>query len=179
MIGICSRGPARRSGSPPPPKPQVPRAWSRADHALFLGHDPDFFDIPPAATTSLLLPLAAIPIAPSGVPLAPGRLDEDSWHVYAVHMGELRFIWDEQKNRTNRKKHGVSFEEAQTAFYDERAQVYPDPDHSETEDRFILLGFSVRLRLLVVCRCYREAETLVRIISARKADRREATAYKG
>ena len=92
-------------------------------------------------------------------------------------MNELRFSWDERKNRENLVTHGVSFEEAQTAFYDENAKVYFDPDHSEHEDRFILLGFSYRLRLLVVCHCYREHEATIRIISARKADRREAEAY--
>jgi hypothetical protein len=92
-------------------------------------------------------------------------------------MRELRFIWDERKNRINRQKHGVSFQEAQSAFSDERARVYFDPDHSEAEERFILLGFSFRLRLLVVCHCYKEAETVVRIVSARKANRREEAAY--
>jgi uncharacterized DUF497 family protein len=89
----------------------------------------------------------------------------------------LRFIWDVRKNQTNRRKHGVSFEEAQTAFYDERAKLYFDPDHAEEEDRFILLGFSFRLRVLVVCHCFREAETVVRIISARKANRQEQADY--
>lgn len=93
-------------------------------------------------------------------------------------MNGLRFVWDENKNRTNRRKHGVAFEEAQTAFYDERAKVYADPDHSEDEDRFILLGMSIRLRVLVVCHCYREGDTVIRIISARKANTREAEIYK-
>ncbi len=92
-------------------------------------------------------------------------------------MSGLGFVWDESKSRTNRRKHGVSFEEAQTAFYDERAKIYFDPDHAEQEDRFILLGFSFRLRVLVVCHCYREAETVVRIISARKADKQEQAHY--
>jgi len=91
--------------------------------------------------------------------------------------GGLRFIWDVRKNQTNRRKHGVSFEEAQTAFYDGRAKVYFDPDRAEQEDRFILLGFSFRLRVLVVCHCFREAETVVRIISARKANRHEQADY--
>ena len=91
--------------------------------------------------------------------------------------GGLRFIWDVRKNQTNRRKHGVSFEEAQTTFYDERAKLYFDPDHAEEEDRFILLGFSFRLRVLVVCHCFREAETVVRIISARKANRHEQADY--
>lgn len=70
-------------------------------------------------------------------------------HTYNVHM-RLRFVWDEKKNRANQRKHGVSFQEAQTAFYDENAKVYSDPDHSEDEARFLLLGMSYRLRTLVV-----------------------------
>jgi uncharacterized DUF497 family protein len=97
--------------------------------------------------------------------------------MYIVCMEGLQFIWDENKNRSNRRQHGVSFEEAQTAFFDERAKVYFDPDHSRDEDRFILLGVSFRLRVLVICHCYRESDTLIRIISARKADRREQEDY--
>ena len=92
-------------------------------------------------------------------------------------MEELRFVWDEKKNRANLGKHGVSFEEARTAFYDEHAAVYFDPDHSEDEDRFILLGMSLKLRVLVVCHCYRESDTVIRIISARKADKGEEADY--
>ena len=89
----------------------------------------------------------------------------------------MQFTWDARKNRLNRRKHHMSFEEAQTAFFDERAKVYFDPDHSEDEDRFILLGLSARLRALVVCHCYREGNTTVRIISARKADKLEEADY--
>ncbi len=92
-------------------------------------------------------------------------------------MKNLRFTWDPNKNRTNLSKHGIAFEEAQTAFLDENAKVYFDPDHSEDKDRFILLGVSFQLRVLVVCHCFRESETLVRIISARKADRSEQKDY--
>jgi uncharacterized DUF497 family protein len=92
-------------------------------------------------------------------------------------MNGLRFVWDAGKNLANRRKHGVSFEEAQTAFHDENAMVYFDPDHSEEEDRFILLGMSLQLRVLVVCHCYREGESVIRIISARKADKREQEGY--
>jgi uncharacterized DUF497 family protein len=92
-------------------------------------------------------------------------------------MNGLRFVWDAGKNLTNRRKHGISFEEAQTAFHDENAMVYFDPDHSEEEDRFILLGMSFQLRVLVVCHCYREGESVIRIISARKADKREQESY--
>ena len=92
-------------------------------------------------------------------------------------MNELRFEWDDRKDRANVRKHGVSFSEARTAFYDENAIQFDDPDHSEDEDRFILLGMSFRLRILVVCHCFRESETVVRIISARKADRAEERHY--
>jgi uncharacterized protein len=66
----------------------------------------------------------------------------------------LRFEWDEAKNRANRKRHGISFEEARTAFLDESGRLITDPDHSTDEDRFILLDLSLRLRLLVVSHCY-------------------------
>lgn len=92
-------------------------------------------------------------------------------------MELLRFVWDSRKSHGNLTRHGVSFMEAQTAFQDENAKVFFDPDHSETEDRFILLGLSLQLRVLVVCHCFRESETLVRIISARKADRSEQESY--
>ena len=94
-------------------------------------------------------------------------------------MDGLKFEWDGRKEAANRKKHGVSFAEAKTAFYDENARVIADPDHSEEEDRFILLGLSSQLRLLVVCHCYREAQDTIRIISARKASRSERHEYEG
>lgn len=89
----------------------------------------------------------------------------------------LRFDWDERKNKSNRAKHGVWFEEAQTAFGDPHARVFYDREHSREEDRFILLGVSSAARMLVVVHCYREADSLVRIISARKATKKEARAY--
>lgn len=92
-------------------------------------------------------------------------------------MAELRFDWDPAKAATNRRKHGVGFDEAATVFYDENALLLDDPDHSEAEDRFLLLGLSVRLRTLVVCHCYRVAEDVIRIISARRADRSEREEY--
>ena len=92
-------------------------------------------------------------------------------------MSNLRFDWDQRKNRSNQTKHAISFEEAQTAFYDENARVLADPDHSEEEDRFILLGLSTTLRLLVVCHCHRESDEVIRIISARKATRKEQNEY--
>jgi uncharacterized DUF497 family protein len=93
-------------------------------------------------------------------------------------MHDIHFEWDRAKAALNTRKHGVSFEEAQTVFYDEHAIEFFDPDHSEQEDRFLMLGMSFRLRLLVVCYCVREAESVMRIISARKATRREAEHYR-
>ena len=92
-------------------------------------------------------------------------------------MNELRLEWDDRKEKANIRKHGVSFNEARTVFYDENAIQFFDPDHSEDEDRFILLGMSFKLRTLVVCHCFREGEKVVRIISARKADRNEKHEY--
>ena len=92
-------------------------------------------------------------------------------------MDEIRFEWDQKKEKANVKRHGVSFEEARTAFYDERAIQFYDPDHSDEEDRFILLGLSLKPQVLVVCHCFRESETVVRIISARKADKDEEREY--
>lgn len=93
-------------------------------------------------------------------------------------MKNLHFEWDERKASANIRKHGVSFEEAKSVFADERARLIADPDHSEEEDRFILLGYSSTLRLLVICHCYRSDESIIRIISARKATRHEAASYK-
>jgi uncharacterized DUF497 family protein len=90
---------------------------------------------------------------------------------------ELKFEWDQAKDRANVKMHGVSFAEARTVFYDEQAIQFFDPDHSEDEDRFILLGLSLKARVLVVCHCIRESETVIRIISARKADKDEEQEY--
>ncbi len=92
-------------------------------------------------------------------------------------MNRLRFEWDDNKNKSNAKKHGVSFAEAKTVFYDEHAIQFFDPEHSENEDRFILLGTSFKSRTLVVCHCLREKETKIRIISARKADKDEQRVY--
>jgi len=92
-------------------------------------------------------------------------------------MAELLFEWDEQKSISNKKKHGISFEEAQTVFIDENALLIYDPDHSIEEGRFVLLGMSFKLRLLIVCHCYRKTENIIRIISARKATRAEQKQY--
>lgn len=92
-------------------------------------------------------------------------------------MEQLKFEWDENKNAINKKKHGLSFEEAKTVFYDDNAMVIDDPEHSEQEERFIILGTSNKANLLVVCHCYRQSETVIRIISARKATRTETNQY--
>ncbi len=92
-------------------------------------------------------------------------------------MSDIRFEWDEKKSRENKRKHKVSFEEARTVFLDENAIRYFDPDHSDDEDRFLMLGMSFTLRVLVVCHCYRSDDSVIRIISARKANKREQTAY--
>ena len=92
-------------------------------------------------------------------------------------MKALRFEWDERKNTSNRQRHNVSFEEAETVFSDERALLLADPEHSDEEDRFVLLGLSSTIRLLVVCHCYRAHESVIRIISARKADKGEREQY--
>ncbi len=89
----------------------------------------------------------------------------------------VRFEWDAHKNNLNKRKHGILFEEAESVFLDENAQLIHDPDHSEMEDRFILLGRSCRAHLLLICHCYRENEEVIRIISARKATRHEQKQY--
>lgn len=92
-------------------------------------------------------------------------------------MDTIEFEWDENKNRSNQRKHGVSFEEAETVFYDEEALVIDDPEHSEQEERFLILGLSHKTNLLVVCHCCRASETVIRIISARKATKTESKYY--
>ncbi len=92
-------------------------------------------------------------------------------------MSSLRIDWDQKKAVQNLRRHGVSFEDAQTVFSDDRARLMDDPDHSEEEDRFVLLGLSNSLRLLIVIHCYREAGNVIRIISARKATREERVFY--
>jgi uncharacterized protein len=92
-------------------------------------------------------------------------------------MSTLRFDWDSRKAAGNLTKHGVSFEEAKSVFVDESAKLINDPDHSEEEDRFVLLGLSSALRLLLVCHCYRSEDNVIRIISARKANAKESRSY--
>ena len=92
-------------------------------------------------------------------------------------MNAICFAWDKAKAAENLRKHGVSFEEASTVFADENARLKHDPDHSRGEERFILLGFSAKLRMLVVCHVYREEKEVIRLISARKATRNERKQY--
>lgn len=98
--------------------------------------------------------------------------------IYNVYMSDkIKFSWDPVKDETNQQKHGISFSEAKTAFWDPNARVLDDPYHSIDEERFILMGFSDLFNLLIVCHCYRENETTIRIISARRANKLEAKQY--
>ena len=94
-------------------------------------------------------------------------------------MSKLRFEWDDTKAQINVRKHGVTFEEAATVFDDADAILFDDPDHSQDEDRFILLGMSLMANVLIVCHCYRNEDQSIRIISARKATKKEAEEYAG
>lgn len=93
-------------------------------------------------------------------------------------MKSLKFEWDEPKASSNITKHGVSFEEAKTVFDDDFARMIPDPDHSEEEERFILLGMSYTLKILTVVHCYKDQEGIIRIISARRSTKNEERQYK-
>ena len=93
-------------------------------------------------------------------------------------MSNIQFEWDSRKAVANLKKHGVSFDQARTVFFDEHAKLINDPDHSDGEDRFVLLGLSSSLKVLLVCHCYREEGNVIRIISARKASAQETKQYR-
>ena len=97
--------------------------------------------------------------------------------MYNVHMITPRFEWEPRKANVNLKKHGVTFEEAKSVFYDDHAKLLDDPDHSDEEERFVLLGLSHTLRVLLVCHCYRSEGNIIRIISARKATSNESKDY--
>ena len=90
----------------------------------------------------------------------------------------IKFSWDEKKSQSNLRKHGISFDEALTVFDDIHARLILDPDHSEAEERFILLGLSVASHILTVVHCYRDKENIIRIISARKSTKNEQKKYK-
>ncbi len=92
-------------------------------------------------------------------------------------MASIRFEWDPRKAAANVQKHGISFDEAETAFYDDYASILEDPDHSGDEERFLLLGMSGALRVLLVVHCVREAGSVIRLVSARKATRSERAQY--
>ena len=92
-------------------------------------------------------------------------------------MKYISFQWENRKNISNQKKHGISFEEAKTVFYDDNARLIHDPEHSDIEDRFIILGFSSTLRILAVVHTYREQDEIIRLISARRATKNESKYY--
>lgn len=94
-------------------------------------------------------------------------------------MNTITFEWDPAKASTNKKKHGITFEEAKTVFYDENAVIIHDPEHSNNEERFVILGLSTISRILVVIHCYRKKDKIIRIISARKAIKKELVHYQG
>jgi len=93
-------------------------------------------------------------------------------------MNSLYFDWDKNKAAENKKKHNITFDEAKTVFYDTNARMIHDPEHSDDEDRFVLLGLSSSLRMLIVCHCYRKNDSIIRIISARKANKQEQKQYR-
>lgn len=92
-------------------------------------------------------------------------------------MKEILFEWDENKNQINQKKHGIDFEEAKTVFYDDNAILFDDPDHSGEEERFLILGISKHENLCIISHCYRSDDNIIRIISARKATKKETKTY--
>ena len=97
--------------------------------------------------------------------------------MYNVRMTIPRFEWEPRKATATVKKHGITFEEAKSVFYDDHAKLLDDPDHSDEEERFVLLGLSHTLRVLLVCHCYRSEGNIIRIISARKATTKESKDY--
>ncbi len=102
-------------------------------------------------------------------------VDKENICIYFCYVSYIHFSWDDSKNNANIRKHGISFEEASTVFFDDNARLLHDPDHSRNENRFILLGLSRKFRLLLVCHCYRQNEEQIRIISARKATNSESS----
>lgn len=114
------------------------------------------------------------------VPIIKQRMLENYLqHNYNVHMKKLIFEWDIKKAQRNFRKHGVSFEEAQSVFFDEMAVQFWDDNHSLREDRFLMLGLSNQVRVVLVVHCFRENEATIRIISARKATKKELKEYPG
>lgn len=111
--------------------------------------------------------------------LAHIRLDKNLQYNYHVIIRNIAFEWDANKASLNKKNHGISFDEARTVFFDENAAVIHDPEHSATEERFVILGLSATTRILIVCHCYRKKDSIIRIISARKATKKESMQYYG
>ena len=93
-------------------------------------------------------------------------------------MNSIKFEWEASKAASNIQKHGITFEEARTVFFDENAKLIDDPDHSDYEERFVLMGLSSTLKVVLVCHCYREEGNVIRIISARKASAYESKQYR-
>ncbi|WP_341738440.1 BrnT family toxin [Microcoleus sp. CAWBG640] len=93
-------------------------------------------------------------------------------------MNKITFHWDEQKNKIHQQKHGISFEESESVFFDDYAIQFWDEDHSQEEERFLLLGISSKMRILLVVHCFREEDSIIRIISARKANKNESQEYR-
>jgi len=105
------------------------------------------------------------------------RIDTQLQRSYNVIMENIIFEWDENKNRINKAKHGIDFDEAKTVFYDGNAVLFDDPEHSMEEDRFLILGVSKYENLCIVSHCYRGGDNAIRIISARKATKNETKTY--
>ncbi|CAC5344755.1 MULTISPECIES: BrnT family toxin [Planktothrix] len=93
-------------------------------------------------------------------------------------MNKITFHWDEQKNKINQQKHGITFAEAESVFFDDYAIQFWDEDHSQEEERFLLLGISSKMRILIVVHCFREEDSIIIIISARKATKNESQEYR-
>lgn len=109
----------------------------------------------------------------------PLQLDNNLQRIYNIIMKRVDFEWNSRKAAINLNKHGVSFEEAKTVFYDDNARIIDDPEHSLDEERFIILGLSFTAKMLVVCHCYRDSDNIIRIISARRATKTETKQYRG
>ena len=107
------------------------------------------------------------------------QIDYYEYYNYNIIMKAISFQWDDKKAAKNLEKHGISFEEAKTVFWDPYARLIHDPDHSSDEDRFILLGMSQKMNILIICHCYKERDEVIRIISARKATKAESNNYGG
>lgn len=104
-------------------------------------------------------------------------IDKNLFYNYNIIMNTIQFEWDNNKNAINKKKHKISFEEASTVFYDDRAILFDDPEHSSEEDRFLIIGTTMSSKICIVSHCYRGNDEIIRIISARKATKTEQSVY--